>query len=55
LDKVRAKLIGDNTSAFYRLIYSLVRTDQMECAETLDEEKARNFKQKQLEKNPRHG
>ena len=55
LDEVSTKLVGDNTSAFERLVYSLVRTDQLQCATMLDEELTEKYIQDLMRNNSRYG
>jgi len=55
LDVVSTKLVGDNTSAFKRLVYSLVQTDQLQCATMLDEELTEKYIQDLMMNNSRYG
>jgi len=55
LDIVHDKLIDDNVSAFNQLVYSLVRTDQQQCAKWLDEDLTGKYIQQVADEDSKHG
>jgi len=55
LDIVTEKLVGDDVSAFNQLVYSLVRTDQQQCARMLDNDLTEKYLQDMAENDSKHG
>jgi len=55
LDIVTNKLVDDDESAFNLLVYSLVRTDQQQCAKRLDEHLTEKYIQQVANEDSKHG
>ena len=55
LDYVARKLVDDDVSAFKQLIYSLVRTEQLQCAALLDKDLTDKYLQEFIENDSEYG